>query len=877
MKGPIKLSLAILLALSGTDAMALGLGQIHVKSSLNEPLNAEIPVLSVEPDEATDLKIALASAEDFSRVGLSRDRVNQPLEFTLDTNSRGDTIIRVTTKEVVREPFLDFLIQVNWSKGKLLREYTVLLDPPVMAPASKESVATAVPVKEHAPVEAKALPETSPSKKVTSADSSVVVAPKSVSSKTTISAEPKSKPSSVTQHLGNDEYGPVAQGQTLLEIARATRPDASTNLNQMLLALLKNNPQAFYKDNVNALKRGAILRIPSAEEITKIAGSASEAAIAVRDQHQLWTGNTAVSKQAVMVETAAPAAVSATPSKSEKLSVSAKSGEHLALVPPAKDSQASREPTGSPASASKAVTESKVELARTKETLAAREQETEELKSRVKQLEEIKNKNDQLLALKNAEMAELQQKLKEAQEEDNKLTGTAVTTTAPVVATPKPAAANADEKTGKNPTEDMGDKLKPDGAKPASDTHSSSSANPSATDTSSTNTITAVSSSPGDTENQTSSQPVEVVTPTSTGASSTASPTKSAPVAKVPVLPPSTPTETQAWYSTPLVLYGGGGALLLIGLFGLFKFMRRPSSNSSKTKELVPSQSVGAAITIGGENEQTLLNNISRDPENLAHHLALLSYYYVQSEPAKFETAAENMYVYVADHSQLEWQQAKALGEEMAPNSPLFTTEEDLVDSQKSEANIASNYHAPARNTTSQSHAPEPAVEKHAMSQQNVLDAKFEQSRDIGYQQSPVETDFTASAEDFTLDLNTTSFIESASLVADEETLSAEPSPKPQEVGLSLDFDVSAVSSVVALPSVQIAEVEPAAVSTLATKSMDEEFFAGEDVIGTKLDLAKAYMDMGDPDGARSMLDEVLNEGNDEQKGEARKLMMDIR
>ena len=136
MKRPLQLPLAIALALGATNAFALGLGTIHVNSKLNQPLDAEIPVLQGTQGEAEGLLVQLAAAEDFDRVGLNRSRLSVPLEFTLVKSPHGEMVIKVTSKEVVREPFLDFLVEANWPKGRLLREYTVLLDPPVMAPAT---------------------------------------------------------------------------------------------------------------------------------------------------------------------------------------------------------------------------------------------------------------------------------------------------------------------------------------------------------------------------------------------------------------------------------------------------------------------------------------------------------------------------------------------------------------------------------------------------------------------------------------------------------------------------------------------------------------------------------------------------------------------
>src|SRR5215471_11934314 len=146
MKAPVKLSLAIALALASGSAFALGLGAIQVKSGLNQPLDAEIPVLTDSAAEANALTVDLASAEDFERIGLSKARLSVPLEMAVGTNAKGQTVIKLTTKEPVKEPLLDFLLVANWQKGKLLREYTVLLDPPVTAPA--KSTATVAPVAE---------------------------------------------------------------------------------------------------------------------------------------------------------------------------------------------------------------------------------------------------------------------------------------------------------------------------------------------------------------------------------------------------------------------------------------------------------------------------------------------------------------------------------------------------------------------------------------------------------------------------------------------------------------------------------------------------------------------------------------------------------
>ncbi|MGB3046447.1 type IV pilus assembly protein FimV, partial [Dokdonella sp.] len=285
MKRPLQLSLAIALALGATNAFALGLGAIQVQSGLNQPLLAEIPIIQSSPGEAEGLIVQLASTEDFERVGMNRATIGVPVDFSLGKNARGEPVIKVTSKEIVREPFIGMLLEANWPKGRLLREYTILLDPPVMAPAIKGSSAVAVAAREPERSSTEALPSSKPATPRPAPAAAVPTKPAVAAGK------PASPPPPATSRAATgSEYGPVAAGETLGQIARATRPDDAVSINQMMVALLKNNPQAFFKDNVNALKRGAVLRIPSAEEIAA-SGSAREAAAAVRSQIDEWRGS----------------------------------------------------------------------------------------------------------------------------------------------------------------------------------------------------------------------------------------------------------------------------------------------------------------------------------------------------------------------------------------------------------------------------------------------------------------------------------------------------------------------------------------------------------------------------------------------------------
>ena len=343
------------------------------------------------------------------------------------SNARGEPVIKVTSSEAVREPFLGILLEANWPKGRLLREYTVLLDPPVMAPAVKGASAVAVATQAPEPTSTESLPESKPAIRKAPVASTPAAPPAALPKSSPAPAKPAT-PASPARAAGGNEYGPVAAGETLGEIARATLPGANVNVNQMMLALLKNNPQAFFKDNINALKRGAVLRIPNAEEIAA-SGSAREAAAAVRTQIDEWRG--AASSAPTLVADTTPSTESA-PARSGSTSAAS---ERLALVPPREGKagqDAEDRPSGGRAGGTGDVA-SKAELARVKEALTSKEQESGELKSRVKDLEDIKGKNEKLINLQSTELAELRDKLKQMQDE----------------AAEKAKSASAAEKSGK--------------------------------------------------------------------------------------------------------------------------------------------------------------------------------------------------------------------------------------------------------------------------------------------------------------------------------------------------------------------------------------------------------------------------------------------
>jgi pilus assembly protein FimV len=872
MKGPVKLSLAVALALAGGNAFALGLGAIQVKSGLNQPLDAEIPVIADSPAEANALTVDLASPEDFERVGLSRSRLTVPIDMSIGTNARGQTVVKVTSKEPVREPLLDFLVVANWPKGKLLREFTILLDPPVTAPVAKAGPATVAPVAEKAAPAPQPLPEKKPaaSTKPPRAEPKPPVAAEPKPAKAPPAAPAPAPTPAAQPAAAPGDYGPVAEGETLSEIARATRPDEKTNINQMMLALLKANPKAFYQDNINALRRGAILRIPTNDEI-RASGSVREAIEQVHGQNEAWTNKTPVAAPTLVARTGTPSSTtSSPPSKSEAPARQ----ERLALVPPsAGKGTTTADRAGAAGGTGTANADLKGELARTKEALTSREQEASELKSRVKQLEDISAKDQRLISMKDSEIADLQKKLRDLQA---KAAATPSATTATSTAAAKPADTttkpgdtttrpeqkitaqdiwgdlNAGEKPAAKPsatsaatTSTPTTTTAPSAASttaPTSTTSTPTTSTPAATETAATSTpATPSASTTAETGNAATTSPsttastdASPTTATATPSASTTAPTKPAtsttpikptPAAKVtPLAPPAEP-----FWRNQNVLLGGGAALVLIGLFALMRFMRKPKP------AFAPVGGAEADVSAEAEDEELRLRDaLQQNPGNTAASLDLLRHYYARGDAAKFEAAAETMHAHLADPNAPEWDEVLAMGAVLAPNHPLFSA---VAEPHAGEA--AMHHDEPAHATGDEFSYPEPG-EPEAM-------PEFDEAR------THVGTfDFEPARE---------------------------PAPAPAHDD-AFDFDLP-VHSEETPPPAAAPVVDPEPIFTQSVEEpappKNDDIYVGEDAIGTKLDLAKAYLDMGDPEGAKSMLDEVMNEGNDTQKDEARKLLSEIR
>ncbi len=249
----------------------LGLGDIELDSSLNEKLEAEIELLDPAGLQPTEVLVSLASAEDFERVGVERFFFLTDLRFEVTYDSDGVGNIKVTSTQPVTEPYLNFLVEVLWPNGRLLKEYTLLLDPPTFSPAPAPTVSA--PARSSASESGVGRVE----RQATVSRGTQVQMP---------SGPGSTEPSPLDEGIVDGEYRMTDRSDTLWSIASRTRPSNRVSVQQNMLAIQRLNPQAFLHGNINLLKAGYSLRLPSEAQAQEI--SAAEANQQVALQTEDW-------------------------------------------------------------------------------------------------------------------------------------------------------------------------------------------------------------------------------------------------------------------------------------------------------------------------------------------------------------------------------------------------------------------------------------------------------------------------------------------------------------------------------------------------------------------------------------------------------------
>ena len=431
-----RISIALCMALVPISVLAAGLGKLNVMSGLGEPLKADIELISVTPEELSSITAGIASEEAYTTQGIEKPASHNSIKVSIAKNAAGAPILKLNSSQVISEPFLDMLIQVDWASGRLLREYTVLLDPPGYTGEADSSAQTV-----QAPIistKSQNRQHNSASASDSQANSMSNDAPIRAQSGTKKSKRSKPMPASkavdseaVATEVSGQEYT-TQRGDSLAKIAREMKPEG-ISLEQMLVGLYQANPNAFDGKNINRLKVGQIIRQPSQDALSAM--SSGEANKEIKVQTANW--NAYRNKLAGMVaESPAADTEASTLSTGGKIKSAAEDKSAPAITGPKDVVKLSTGVTETSKADSVNVKVLQDKITSLQEEATAREKSVKEAQDRSAALEIQIANMQKLLAMKNGAMSDLQ-----------KQAGTQVATKSPeaekpalVVATPvKPA------------------------------------------------------------------------------------------------------------------------------------------------------------------------------------------------------------------------------------------------------------------------------------------------------------------------------------------------------------------------------------------------------------------------------------------------------
>ncbi|MGE8497447.1 MAG: FimV/HubP family polar landmark protein [Pseudomonas sp.] len=946
------LAIAAASALSSGMAHALGLGEVTLQSALNQPLVAEIELLEVRDLASNEVLPTLASPEEFTKAGVDRQYFLTDLKFTPVLKPNGKSVIRVTSNKPVREPYLNFLVEVLWPNGRLLREYTLLLDPPLYSPQTAVAAPQAPAV---APAQAPRAP--------------VAQAPRP----TTQPSAPEPRPTAAAASAaassglqGGSEYK-TTSNDTLWEIAQRV---GGGSVHQTMLAIQDLNPDAFIGGNINRMKSGQVLRLPEEQQVRSRAQA--EALAQVAEQNTAWREGRSVAAAGVrQLDATKRSTAGAAPAE-------VNTRDSLKLV----SGESGKSTAGSEngAADSKALSD---KLAVTQEGLDSTRRENEELKGRMGDLQGQLDKLQRLIQLKDDQLAKLQADLAAQGQAPAQVPAAEVPVTPveePVQAEPEKAAA---------PTEGAGavPPVTPPGAEAPDYNYSEEpGAEPDAA--SQTN------------NQQPASAPAVAVEPAAPAQAEAAKP---APVPAPATEPEPQPSALDNLLANPMLLGIGGGAVLLLLLIGLMMLSRRNALKEAELQESLAADNADHAydndlqlpadsfdsfpddldapvqqaaeervtaqtgdalgeadiyIAYGRFNQaaELLQNAINEEPQRSDLRLKLMEVYAELGDREGF--ARQENELREIGGAQVETDQLKAKYPAMAafagaalatapyadddldsfslddltldePSKPVAESSSDLddafdlsLDDLESEldndlqatSNTASlndldslsldsdlNLDSPLA-ATSDDQGFDLSLDDKAGDSLSLGDDLADFSLDLG-NDSPAAA---AESDDFLLSLDDDLPSTPASTSDDLADLSLDlPGSEPtNDFDMPADFDLSLSDDApVAEPAAdsfaaQLDEVtaeldqlagsldQPVADDTfdlppssasaapLALDGDDDfDFLSGTDETATKLDLARAYIDMGDTEGARDILDEVIAEGNDGQQQEARELI----
>ena len=882
---------------------AAGLGKLNVMSALGEPLKAEVELVA-EKNEIGSLAVRLAGAEAFEHAGLSYSPLVAGVKVSIEKRTSGEPYVRVTSSQPVTEPFVDLLIELSWSSGRISREFTALLDPPSVIAEREKKKAAEVEVRA-APTSPQPKPEPAPAAEAAKpepAKTEEPAAPAATETAPQAPAQNEAKPAAPVETIGGtqptllgegsslpgaahaaDAYGPVKSGDTLGKIASATKP-SEVSLEQMLVLLVQNNPEAFSGKNMNRLKTGKILQLPTADQFAGL--SDADARKEVKLQARDWRAYR--DQLAASAGQAAPAEQPAQQAASGKVGAVVEDKAAAAKEGPKEVLKLSKNEPAAGAAGGDAKSAARVHAL--EEEVVARDKAVKESNDRVAKLEKQIKDLQSLLEMKNKGMADLQKPA-----------------STPPAATPPPAAASQPPA--------------PQAAAP----------------------VTPAPPAP-------SAPEVKPATPVPTPAPAPAPPKSDsapAPSQPVPVQPKPAPAKTAPLpepslmdqvLDQPAYLGAAIGVLIIIGALAVRAVKRRRESKSDaeesgparafseasgNTAAFSPNSTVAispaAAQSASSDEvdsvaeaeiflaygrdaqaEELLKEALERSPQRHEIYLKLLQIYANRKDAKSFEKVARDLQQASGGAGEI-WDQAIALGYQVDPDNSRYAAGRSAAGAAAI-AGAAAAASAAAENVDfnigsedSQATTTDIDLGDSSFDSTQIIDPAAEPAHDATVSMRPAAMDFnvdlpaagvsadelaprraSSAGLDFDIDLNSLT----SSAPADAGAAAAEPASG------GLDFDMSGLSldtpaeprleSSSAAPEIDLSgisldlgtETTPA----LSPTGKDDHWYD----VQTKFDLAKAYQEMGDKDGAREILKEVLQEGDAEQKTAAKSVLSSL-
>lgn len=399
MRKKLAVAIAAIGVLQADVASALGMGEFTLSSALNQPLEAEIRLLNVEDLDPSQVRISLAAPEDFANAGVSRDYFLTSLDFSIELDGNGGGIVKITTPQPVIEPYLNFLVDARWPTGRMLREYTVLLDLPVFSDSETQKVEVAAG---NAPSR---FDQPRAAARVQAAPAPLAAPAPSVSS--SMPATSPRRTLTEGQRIAGEKYR-VRTDDTLWEIARDSNPGAGVTVQQTMLGILRMNPQAFINGNINRLKAGAVLRLPTAADVEDM--SSGEAVREVANHNRMWrSGDSSAASQSS--QTSGPQ-LDATTRNTNSSADSAEQARLSLATAGDRDDSSAGEGVGSGAG----VAALRDQLDMAQENLDKTSRDNGELQSRLDDMESKVATLQRLLELKDDQLAAMQGSAAEQQE-----------------------------------------------------------------------------------------------------------------------------------------------------------------------------------------------------------------------------------------------------------------------------------------------------------------------------------------------------------------------------------------------------------------------------------------------------------------------------